>query len=221
MIAMIRDAVESALAVWRESLAGSAIIVVVAGLGWILAADRARLPVRIVGWWIDHVVQPLVRLRSWTARAVVIAINNSVACGLMMLLGAVPLVGWAGVGCIGLTLGIAIRLMTTIQISPAANHAPATPNTHASDDGKSASRIWTRVAITVGLALNVLELPAIMLSAGLALGQGAMSEAVSLAAAVRTFSVLVVPTLVVAAGGEALLMGATHALRPGRFDATS
>lgn len=206
---------DTAGAVIRESLVGTAIIVVVAGAGWVWAADRGRLPVRVVAWWVDHVVQPLVRLRTWAARAVVIALNNSIACGLMMLLGVVPLLGWVGVVCIGLTLGIAIRRMTTLEMPMSADHGSVASDGDASDNEGSARRAWRRVAITVGLALNALELPAIMLSAGLALGQGAMSEALSRTEAVQTYLVLIVPTLFVAAAGESLWMGATRGFERG------
>ena len=84
----------NALALWREALAGGVVILVGFGLGWRLGASEGGWPVRIVRWWLEHVVRPLVRSRSWSRRAATIAANNSGVCAAMVVSGAAGHVAW-------------------------------------------------------------------------------------------------------------------------------
>lgn len=184
--------------VWRESLAGGVVIVVCVAIGWRWARSGQGLLVGIVRWWLEHVLRPLVQSRGWSRRAATIAVNNALICAAVVSLGAAGHAAWLGVGGIGLGLGIALRLLL-----PTLAPEPST------DEPRPEGR---RALKAVGLALNVLEVPAIMLSAGLSLAQGPMSHNVSLADAWATFGLLVVPMLIISAAGEALWMTVDHEL---------
>lgn len=86
---------------------------------------------------------------------------------------------------------------TTHERFPAAQEAP--PGAQAARPG----RPW---AMQIGFALNLIEVPAIMLTAGLCLSQGAWRGAIGLDAALTTYAAVVVPMLIVSAAGEALWM---------------
>ncbi len=179
------------LLIWRQSLAGGAAIVVCVAIGWWIGRARGNWFVRVVSWWLRHVVHPLLSSRTWFRRTVIIAANNSLICATVVVLGSFGHIAWLGVAGIGLGLGVALRL--TIAETIAEGH-----------DEPPAGRRWFLEG--VGFALNALEVPAIMLAAGLSLGQGAMSPALSLTSALAAFALWVLPMLVVSAAGEALWM---------------
>lgn len=182
----------NALALWREALAGGVVILVGFGLGWRLGASEGGWPVRIVRWWLEHVVRPLVRSRSWSRRAATIAANNSGVCAAMVVSGAAGHVAWLVVAGVGLGSGIALRLMLPSVGSEERTEEPAAPR--------------RSLLMTVGFALNALEVPAILMSAGLSLAQGAMSLETNLSDALGVFGFVIVPLLMISAAGEALWM---------------
>jgi len=138
--------------------------------------------------------------RTWSRRAAIIAANNSLICAAMVLLGALGRAAWFGVVAVGLGLGIALRLMSDAWSS-------ADEDT---EDRLRVSQIRFRMALGVGL--NLLEVPAIMLSAGLSLAQGAMSSTLDLPGALAAFSLVALPLLVVSAAGESLWLTACPGL---------
>jgi hypothetical protein len=150
--------------------------------------------VRAVAWWLEHVVRPLMASRSWLRRATIIAANNSLVCLLLVLVGSLGSIAWAAVACVGVSLGIALRLMLPEDV----------PEEEDAEEAAPAQR--RSVAEGVGLALNLLEIPAIAISAGLSLGQGAMASATTLPTGIWLFAWVVLPLLIVAAAGEALWM---------------
>jgi hypothetical protein len=192
---MIDPCLEIARSVWREALVGGAVIVVGTAFGWRLGASQGVPYVRAVAWWVDHVVGPLVASRAWVFRTVIIALNNATVCAVVVILGPLGALAWLGVGLLGLSLGIALRLMSS-EASLEDREAEAPQRTQSD-----------RIIESVGLALNLLEVPAIMLSAGLGLAQGALSSRVDFVTALHVFGVIAVPLLVISAGGESLWMG--------------
>lgn len=195
ILPLVDSSLEMALSVWWEALVGSVAIVVGAALGWRLGAARDVLFVRAVSWWLDRIVGPLIVSGTWLRRTAIIGANNALVCGVVVLIGPLGHLAWLGVATLGLGLGTALRLMS-VGPPPDEDEAEPTPMTQGG-----------RLLESVGLVLNLLEVPAIMLSAGLGLAQGAVSSAADLATALHVFAVIAVPLLIVSAGGEALWMG--------------
>ena len=174
-------------------LLGSGLILAAVALGWWEGRRCERWPARMVSWWLRHVVRPLLAGCSWIRRTITIVANNALICFVMVTLGAVQPVAWLAVAAVGLGLGIALRLMLLSPPEPAAEIERPTR--------------WRRVTAAVGVGLNLLEVPAIALSAGLCLAQKALSPAIEGEEARRVFGTIVLPMLVIAAAGEALWMG--------------
>ncbi len=186
--------VESALGVWRESLVGGAMIVLATVVGWRVGRAHRVWPVRVVSGWLTYVVDPLIASRSWLRRASIIAANNASIAAAVVAIGSLGQAAWLAVGGVGLALGVALRLMCDDD-APAEDQAGHTPTD------------WRRsVPEAIGLVLNLLEVPAIMLAAGAALAQGAMSSRLTSSEAWSVYGWVVLPLLVVGAAGEALWM---------------
>ena len=179
------------LLVWREGLMAGLVIAVSAVVGWRIGQAQGNWLARVVRWWLNHVVHPLFASRTWLRRAIIIAVNNSLICAVVVLLGSLGHVAWIGITGVGLGLGIALRLMNE-EIEPGLADREPSPRHH-------------RTLVTIGMALNLLEVPAVMLSAGLSLGQ-ALSSSLALADALTAFAWFVLPLLLVGAAGEALWM---------------
>ena len=179
---------------WLESVLGTLVILVGVGIGWMVGSNRRNWLVLPVAWWLAHVVRPLLLSRSWLRRAVIIALNNALICFAVVLLGSAGPGAWLGVASIGLGLGIALRQMLPIPMDE--------------PDGVQSTRAGRRVLVTIGLILNLIEIPAIMLTAGVALSQGAWSSTLQLSDGLSLFGGFVVPMLAVAAAGEAMWMTA-------------
>ncbi len=183
---------------WNISFAmlvGTALAVACVGAGWFLGQRGRAGPARLVSWWVDHVVDRIVRAGSWWHRFVGIFVNNTAVTALLVAAGAWAAAAWAGVICVGLSLGIGLRVMSRreglLQLV---------------GDAESARAVRR---VRVGVALNMLEPPAIAIAVGLSLCQQASSPSIPAAQAWETFAVCAVPLLLVAAAGEALWMEAT------------
>ena len=183
---------DTCLTVFPQSIASGGLILIATGVGWWLAADKGRWWVRYIRWWFDHVVKPLLATRSWGLRTFIIALNNSAVCCLLTLSGALGHIAWVAIAGVGLSLGTAFRMM--VELAGTSVEEP-------SDLSRT-----ERTMVAAGMVLNLLEPPAIMLSGGLCLAQGALWEALPLDQVLRAFAWVVLPTLVIAAGGEALWM---------------
>lgn len=198
---MIAHYAHHALHLWQESLISGGLILVCVGIGWHLAHARGGWLIGGVSWWLEHVVRPVMESRTWLRRAGIIAANNTFVCASLVLLGTVSLAAWIGLAGVGLSLGAALRLMFTTFLPEIADETPQTPR-------------WRAIA-AVGLALNLLEIPAILLSGGLSLAQGALTSAITTPDAMMTFLVIGVPLLLVSAAGEATWMAVSpHLPRP-------
>jgi len=193
-----REALIRLCLIWPESLLGTAVILASVLAGWRIGRRHRTAAVRLVSWWVERVIRPIVEGGSWLRRAVTIAANNTLICATVVALGAVPYAAWFAVAGVGLGLGIALRVMG--------------PRPGAEPGGLECLPAGRRAAVNLGLALNLIEVPAIMLSAGLSLAQGAWSQKLTSPDALTAFGYAVVPMLIVAAAGEALWMTAGPSL---------
>jgi len=219
------------LALAPGALVGGVIVVACVPLGWMLGRRQHGWLYRATCCWFTRVAQPLLACTSWSRRTLIIAVNNSAVCGVLVLLGALGHVAWLGVALLGVSLGIALKLLARIPlegtglageseepqgVSEAAEPRglkPAAQDTLAEDapDEPTPARTGLRqrnVLAGIGFGLNLLEPPAILLSLGLSLGQGAWSVAVNLEQALALFIWIGFPLLLLAAAGEALWLTA-------------
>jgi len=187
------------LQIWRACLVGAAVLVASALLGWRFGQRDDSAPCRWVALWLWHVVEPMLRQRSWWARTAIIAANNGMVCLALVTLGPAGPLPWAGLIAVGAALGIALR-----QFPAHLGRVLAFAR---------AGRRTTGWRWNAGMALNLLELPALAATSGLCLAQGALNAALTPQAACRSFVRIILPLLVAAACGEALWIG--HLTRPG------
>ena len=189
---MLLETVDVLSKLGRSMVVGTIVTLVAVAIGWYLGRYRSFPPVRLAIWWVRKVVLPLLRARTWRRRAVTIFVNNAGVLAALLALGAWPHAALIGAVFLGLSLGIAVHYLINAVDDFAA--PPQSP-----DAG-------TRRSMWVGMGLNLLEPPAIVVTLGLSLGQQTIP--LSLGQAWGTFVVWVVPALLIAAGGEALWMGA-------------
>lgn len=174
------------------SLLGLLLIVSGAVIGAVIGKSSGVMPVRFVSWWLGSVILPRLCSGGTVARGLTIFLNNSavlpvvVACGSDFRCGVVAVLG------LGVGLGIGVRVLARKSLlgqegtySP--NNAPG-------------------VSFVVGIVLNLLEPPAILLAASLAVARPWVE--LSSAAIWQTYLLLAVPLLMLAAYGEAMWLGA-------------
>ena len=179
------------MTVLLPALLGTALVVVGAAAGWAVGRRNTASPVRLVAWWVRHVAVPLLTSRSWVRRFGTIFINNTSVLATLVCLGAWRITALAGVAGLGLCLGIGMRIL--------AAETQAWGGLDPAQDRRLLQRI------RVGVALNLLEPPAIVLTCGLCLGRPMLGSAQE---AWETFALWVVPATALAAGGEAIWLGA-------------
>ena len=176
---------------WPGMAIGTAITLATAFLGWTIGRYRWFPFVRWIGLWVRVVVLPLIRSRSWLGRAAAIFVNNiSILTGLIAV-GIWPVAALSAAAMLGVSLGIALRVLMTVE------------DVFTLPDGRAAGGAGWRMK--VGVALNMLEPPAIAVALGLSLGRWMVP--LSPGDAWETFAVWVVPAMLLAAGGESLWLG--------------
>lgn len=199
----VERSLEVLTAVWREMAWGTALLFFAAVVGWVLARHKRFFAVRWMTWWLRRVVLPLISTRSWLSRTLVIFFNNAGILALMVCLAVSRAAAAIAVIAVGLTLGIALRALGQIHLDWS-HPGPSAPAT-------------LRRQIRLGVLVNLLEPPAIAAAVGLALGRTSLNLPPQ--DAWQAFVLFVVPLLLVAAGGEAMWIGAGlrlgSAQRPG------
>ncbi len=182
-------------AIWPDLLLGAGFTLVATWFGWRLGRRRSFPPVKAIGWWVVGVVLPLLRSASWSRRTVLIFLNNGAILAVIGAVGGYRHGGIVGAGTLGVSLGIALRVM-----ADASRGLGGRVGASAGPDSRWRMRI--------GLALNMLEPPAILVAVGLSMARGSLK--VTTEQAWLTFAVFVLPALLFAAGGEALWLGVTN-----------
>ena len=176
------------VALWPSMLVGTGLVLAGTGIGWFVGRYRSFLAVRGITWWLTHVILPLLKTRSWLRRAATIFVNNCTIAAVLVALGAWPHVAVAGVSILGINLGIALRVISRL--------------TDEFCDPEPDAIAPARWRIRLGVALNLLEVPAIVVALGLSIGRQVAPTAA--AQVWSAFFVWVVPALLAAAAGEAL-----------------
>ncbi len=170
---------------------GTTLIVLATAVGWLVAGFQGFFFVRWVNFWVKRVVIPLLQTPSWSRRTVTIFANNTLVLAAILLLGSWGISSRLGVILAGLSLGVAFRHLAEYLADSDFFSDPSTPG--------------DRRRFRIGIVLNSLEIGAIVVTVGLTVGVPDLN--VSLAQAWTLYGFGVVPTLLVAAGGEALWMG--------------
>ena len=197
---MFWRSISTLVAVWPAMLVGTGVVLAGTWIGWVLGRYRHLPVVRGLAWWVTHIILPLLRTSSWRRRAATIFVNNCSILAVVVALGDWPVAAVVGTFAVGMSLGIALRVLSDMEDDPFGSDAADTSN--------------ARSSISVGAALNMLEPPAIVAALGLSIGW--QSAALTSAQVWQAFGVIVAPVLVIAAGGEALWMGVYCSKRAGR-----
>lgn len=178
-------------AVWLPALLGTGLLVVAAGTGWAMGQARTWAPVRVIAWWVRRIIIPLLMRRSWLGRTATVFINNILILMLLTLLSYRYIGALVGIAGIGLSLGMGLAVLAADPV-------------HFMGSGLDVPRSARR-NMRIGLALNLLEPPAIMLTVGMALARSATPLTPQEVG--WTFALWIVPMSLLAAGGEALWIG--------------
>lgn len=172
-------------------LLGLGLIVFAVYCGWKIGHAAESSPVRFFHWWVTDVVIPRLSTPSWFGRAAVIFINNILILTVLMFLGGWPPASVVGVGFVGLSMGVALRVLNDYPVSFLEPQPVA--------DAPVARRI------RFGLMLNCLEPFAIVAALGLAMGR--VNAGIEPEQAWTLFAVWIVPPMLIAAAGESLWIG--------------
>lgn len=170
---------------------GTALLVVASAVGWLIASFPRFFFVRLVNFWVKQVVIPLLGTPSWPRRTLIIFANNSLILAAVVQMGCWGVSSRIGVILVGLSLGVALRQLGTHVADSDEFTDPSTPS--------------ERRRLRFGVALNLLEIAAIVVTVGLAVGLPDLR--ITLGHAWKLFGFGVIPLLLVAAGGESLWMG--------------
>jgi hypothetical protein len=192
---VLSDGLKTLFAIWPDVLLGAGLTLVATWVGWRLGRRRSFPPVKAIAWWVVGVVLPLLRCASWSRRTVLIFLNNGTILAVIVAVGGHRHGGIVGATTLGVGLGIALRVM--------ADASPGLGDRVGASDGPD-----SRWRMRIGLALNMLEPPAIVVAVGLSMARGSLK--VTTEQAWWTFAVFVLPALLFAAGGEALWLGVTN-----------
>jgi len=176
---------------WPSMIVGTLLMAAATAAGWSFGRHRSAAPVRLIAWWVNLVVAPLIRSRSWLRRSATIFVNNAAVLASVVALGRWIAFAYAGVIALGLSLGIGLRVLGRLD------------GDLAFEVGTSRSARWK---VAVGLSLNLLEPPAIVVALGLSLAR--QSVPLDAAWTWSIFGTWLVPLLLLAAVGEGLWLGA-------------
>ncbi len=193
-------------ALLKPGLVGGIVLALGAISGWGMCATPDFVLTRMMRWWVLKVLVPVLKRPSWALRASVIFINNAFICTALVACGAVPILPWFAISAAGLAIGSAIRVMV-VEFSLEAE----SDNAEQKLSGKKAGD----PLVSIGMLLNLLEIPAIGLTLALALMQLELpiTQPAELGMSIEPWSFTffwTLPMLAVAALGESMWMGRQH-----------
>jgi len=195
---LMMQSLEVLVSTWPTMIAGTALLMFGIWVGLGISKARSFIPVRWVSWWVSRVIIPLLYKRSWLVRTAAIFINNITILTLLVLIGAWSFAAIAGTALIGVSMGVALRVLFELPESFSIPQAEV--------DGSNRRRF------RIGIMLNLIEPPAIIATLGLSLGRAVIPVTGN-----QTwvfFMGWIVPAMLIAAGGEALWIGvAVHSRR--------
>lgn len=189
---MLGDVAKVPLALGFEILIGSAMLLSASALGWAIGRRRSWPVVRAIWWWMHAIVLPVLTCRTWGQRSLIIFGNNCLVLATVVAAGAWTISASLAIAAVGIALGIALRSLS--ELSP-----------HWSSPSPNCGREIRR-QIRLGVALNLLEPPAIAIAIGLSLGRS--TAQLTPLEVWGAFCLWVVPLLFTAACGEAHWLGA-------------
>ena len=178
----------------RPTLAGVAVLIIGVLAGAKLAIYRDAPPIRLIRLWLDHVISHAIRSRFWLVRTLTIFFNNSLVLSLMILVGAVPYAAWIAVLIVGFSMGVALSLLLSSELTAEMNEA------------ETSNRSLDAPAV-IGLLLNLVEIPAIIAALGLCMGQHAAPNGMAIESIWIVVVVWILPALAIAAAGESTWIG--------------
>lgn len=176
---------------WPHMLIGMLWMILNIGIGLSLGRVRSFFLVRGVHWWMSHVMVPLLFKQFWWLRTITIFVNNMAILFGLILLGTWLYAALIGIGLVGLSMGIALRVLSDLPESF------ATPDDQMCESDRRRFR--------TGMMLNLLEPPAIIVALGLSLGR--TIAPLSHIEISEIISCWIFPAMLLAACGEALWIG--------------
>jgi hypothetical protein len=181
------------LSVWPQVLIGLVLLVPAVGVGWCIGDVARWRPVRFLHWWLDRVILPKLRKRLWITRALTIFVNNTIVLALVLLGGFALATSVLMIVVMSISLGVGFKKLAA---------EPLGDGTDQAIEGASPGKV------RFGMALNMLEPPAILAVIGLSLAQ--TMHPVDASLIWTSYLAWIVPLLAVAAGGEALWLGEVY-----------
>lgn len=176
---------------WPHMLIGVLWMILSLGIGLALGRVRSFFLVHGVHWWVLRVMVPLLYKRFWWLRTITIFVNNMAILIGLILLGTWPYAAVTGIALVGLSMGIALRALSDVP------ELFATPEDQMCESDRRRCRI--------GMMLNLLEPPAIIVALGLSLGR--TIAPLSHVEIWEIISCWILPAMLLAACGEALWIG--------------
>ncbi len=195
--------VESIQVLFKPGIFGGIVLLLGAISGWGMCATGEFVLTKVMRWWVLGVLVPVLKRPSLPLRAMAIFVNNASICVLLVASGSVPLLPWFTIAAAGLAIGAALRVMVVEfgwNIEGEKNDAELSASNSADP------------VVSIGMLLNLLELPAIGLTLALALmrHEVPITQPVELQTPIASWSVTffwTLPLLALAAVGESMWMG--------------
>lgn len=176
---------------------GTLLLLIGIGVGLGIGKFKAFQPVHWVSWWVSRVIIPLLQKRSWILRSTTIFMNNIIILVLLLATGFSSYVAIIGITTVGLSMGIALKVLSDQPESFSISHITMTG--------------WNLRKFRIGIILNLLEPPAIVATLGLSLGRAVIP--LNPQQIWEPFWQWIIPAMLIAAGGEALWIGVSCKVR--------
>ena len=200
--------VENILALLKPGLFGGLVLVIGAISGWGMTQAPDFVLTRMMRWWVLKVLVPVLKRPSWLLRSIAIFVNNAGICMLLVASGRVALLPWFAIAGVGVAMGAALRVLV---MAFGWQGDAIGVDVDKVDAEKTAGLGGDHVPV-IGMLLNMLELPAIVLTLALALVQSELpiTQSIAMDGPILVWPIMLMwtlPMLALAACGESLWMG--------------